>query len=492
MPRPPRPEDLARLRIPTEPRLSPDGRLVAFTVQTVAPGHDGYRTAIWLVATDGSRPARQVTLGAKHDRHPRFSPDGRTLAFLSDRRLAVEEEPKLPKDGKDREDVTQVHLLPLDGGEARRLTDLPRGVEGFEWSPDGSRLVVSTASHGATREEDARRRGKDAKRQPGSPPESDYRFIDRLGYMFNGAGFIYDQVAHLWLVDAETGEARRLTDGPTGEDGVAWAPDGKRIAFSANRRRDHDLRYRLDVYVMDVDSGAETKITGRADPIFSNPTWLPDGRRLALLGGTIPENAYRSDIWLFAADGSDAGSDGGRNLSDEHDIMPGAAMNSDVTIGEGPRLVPSADGAWLTFSAPIGGSFELWRIATADGRLERLTESRQYVSGWDRCPSASAGGSRSTDPPRRSRRTSMSSTSGSAVRRASRAASRNSMRRSWPSSTSSSRSSGATRSRVGRSRAGSCRRASAGSPSSPRSTAARTRSTAGRRCGSSRSSPATG
>jgi dipeptidyl aminopeptidase/acylaminoacyl peptidase len=393
MPRPPAPEDLARLRIPTEPRLSPDGRLVAFTVKSAAPGHDGYRTAIWLVPTDGSRPARQVTLGAKSDGHPRFSPDGTTLAFLSDRRLTVEDDPKLAKDGKDREDGTQVHLLPLDGGEARRLTDLPRGVDGFEWSPDGSRLVVSTSSLGATREEDARRRGKTAKREPGTPPESDYRYIDRLNYMYNGVGFIYDQIAHLWLVDAQTGEARRLTDGPTPEEGVAWAPDSRRIAFSANRRRDHDLRFRSDLFVLDVDSGQETKITGESEPIFFNPTWLPDGRTIAALGGTVPENAYRADIWLVAADGSDARPGGARNLSGQHDVMPGSSMNSDVTIGEGARLVASADGAWLTFSAPIDGSMELWRIGSADGRLERITRDRHYVSSFDQV-AASRSGSR--------------------------------------------------------------------------------------------------
>jgi dipeptidyl aminopeptidase/acylaminoacyl peptidase len=383
MPRPPTPQDLARLRIATEPRLSPDGRLAAFTVKSVAPGRDGYRTAIWLVPTDGSRPARQVTLGTKSDHHPRFSPDGRTLAFLSDRRLTVEEEPKLSKDGKDREDGTQVHLLPLDGGEARRLTDLPRGVEAFEWAPDGSRLVVSSTSAGATREEDAKRRGKGPKPEPGNPPESDYRYIDRLNYMYNGAGFVYDRVAHLWLVDAETGEARRLTDGPTAEDGAAWAPDGRRIAYSTNRRRNHDLRFRSDLYVLDVESGQETKITGDADPIYFNPVWLPDGRTIAALGGTVPENAYRSDVWVFAADGSDARPGGGRNLSGEHDVMPGSSMNSDVTIGEGPRLVPSADGAWLTFIAPVDGSMELWRIGTEDGRLERLTRDRHYISSFD-------------------------------------------------------------------------------------------------------------
>src|SRR5205823_15073147 len=81
--RPARPEDLYRLSIATDPRLSPDGRWVAFTVQRPSQKRDGYRHAIWLVPADGSAPPRQVTIGAKHDRHPRFSPDGTQLAFLS-------------------------------------------------------------------------------------------------------------------------------------------------------------------------------------------------------------------------------------------------------------------------------------------------------------------------------------------------------------------------------------------------------------------------
>jgi dipeptidyl aminopeptidase/acylaminoacyl peptidase len=386
MTRAPLPDDLYRFRIPTEPRLSPDSRLVAFTLQTVAPTHDGYRHAIWIVPADGSAPARQLTIGAKHDRHPRFSPDGRTLAFLSDRRLAVEEEPRAPKDPKDREDGSQVYLLPLNGGEARRLTDLPRGVDGFEWSPDGRRLVVSSSSLATTREEDARRRGKRLKREPDGPPESDYRYVDRLNYMLNGTGFTYDRVQHLWLVDTDSGDARRLTDGGVPDEDPAWSPDGTRIAFARNTRRDHDLRYRRDIIVADVNTGRLTPITAGGDSVFFAPIWLPDGRAIAALGGRIPANAYRTDIWVFAADGSDARAGAGRNLSDPHDLMVAAGMNSDLTVGEAGRLVASRDGRWLMFSAPHDGAYQLWRIAVDDGRVERLTDGRHYVSSFDAIP----------------------------------------------------------------------------------------------------------
>ncbi len=392
MPRPPRPDDLYRLRIATEPRLSPDGRHAVVTLQTVAPGFDGYRHALWLVPTEDGDAPRQLTIGARHDRQPRFSPDGRTLAFISDRRALVEEEPgRGRRDDRDRkpahEDRDQVYLLGLDGGEARRLSDLPRGVDAFEWSPDGTRLVVVSSSHGATRSDDDRRRGIDRKAESGAEPPSDYRFVDRLEYMLNGSGFTYDKIGHLWLVDVATGEASRLTDGRAADGSPAWSPDGRRIAFTSNRRRNADLVERLDIHVVDVESKTVSAITRGPRSMFSAPTWLPDGATIAALGHRMEGGAgSRNDIWLFAADGSDATPDGGRNLSAKHDLMPGSGMSSDVTRGESARLLPSNDGRWLAFTAPVDGAYELWRIAVTDGRIERLTEDRHYISGWDAGP----------------------------------------------------------------------------------------------------------
>ena len=392
MPRPPRPDDVYRLRIATEPRLSPDGRLAVVTLKTVAPAFDGYRQQLWLVPTDGAHAPRQLTLGPRHDHLARFSPDGRTLAFLSDRGSLLEpdghdrDQVSNDRPAKEREDEHQVYLLPLDGGEARRLADLPRGVAALEWSPDGTRLVVVSGSRRATREEDARRRGTGAPRS-GDPPPSDYRFIDRLDYMQNGRGFTYDRVPHLWLVDVSSGTASRLTAGPVPDLEPAWSPDGRRIAFSSNRRRDPDLFGRQDIHVVDVETRVVSAITRGPRSVFGSPAWLPDGATIAGLGHRLEGRAgSRSDIWLFAADGSDATPTAGRNLSARHDLMPGATLNSDVTVEVAPRLVPTADGRWITFTAPIDGAYELWRIALDDGRLERLTAGRHYVSGWDARP----------------------------------------------------------------------------------------------------------
>jgi len=387
LPRPAHPDDLYRIAVPTDPRLSPDGRHVAFTVKQCAVGHDGYRHAIWLVPADGSAEARRITIGARTDRHPRFAPDGRTLAFLSDRRVLVEEEPDRPKDPKERDDCDQVHLLPLDGGEARRLTDLPRGVAEFAWAPDGRQLAVLTSSMGTSVADDRRKRGRPEKPRPGETPLSDYRYIDRLGYQANGAGFVDDRETHLWLVDAATGAARRLVAGPSAEASPAWSPDGTRIAFTANRRREPDLAFRSGVFVVDVATGAVTTVAGGSDALFFVPTWTRDGSTILALGERFPRGGYRTGIWRFAADGSDAGPRGGTDLLARSELKPDAAMNSDVTVGEGAPLRVSADGEHVLFSAPVDGSFELWRVAI-DGRgePERLTTDRHYLSGWDAWP----------------------------------------------------------------------------------------------------------
>jgi len=379
-----RPDDLYRLQIPTEPRLSPDGSAVAFTVQQVGAAYDKYRTSIWLAPTDGSAQPRRLTIGAKRDWHPRWSPNGRWIAFLSDRRLAVEEEPAAPKD---REDGVQVYLLPADGpGEARRLTDLPRGVSGFEWSPDSTRLAVLSASRASAREADAKLRRRLADAKPGTPPASDYRFFDRLGYQANGAGFIDTNRAQVWIVEVVSGDARRLTNLPNAARAavqeLAWSPDGRRLALTTNPVRDADLFLASRIVVLDADSGGLTPVADRPDAAYFSPTWLPGGDRIAVIGGTRPHVLYRQEVRVFAADGSEARTTG-MDLTGDHDLMVAGAMNSDLTIGEGARLVPSPDGGSVLLLAPHRGSNELWRISLDGTHLDRLTDGHHYLSSFD-------------------------------------------------------------------------------------------------------------
>ena len=284
MPRKPVAQDLASLRVPTDVRLSPDGKVAAFVVKASSPTLDGYRTAIWSVPSDGSEPARQITLGARHDAAPRWSPDGRWLAFLSDRGAvlraggAARNKADLrhtAAEGRGLKDATgrdiergrmQVWLLPSAGGEAHQLTDLPDDVGELAWSPDSQRLCVVSAARSASAE--------DRPPEVASPPRRDVRLIDELDYQLNGVGFIHDGAPKLWVIDVASGAARRLTSGARPDEQPAWSPDGRRIAFVSDRGPNADLVWRSDIYVVDAAGGAPTRVSGgRPSKLCPRASW---------------------------------------------------------------------------------------------------------------------------------------------------------------------------------------------------------------------------
>jgi dipeptidyl aminopeptidase/acylaminoacyl peptidase len=385
--RAPRPEDLYDLRIPLETAISPDGRWVAFAVKSVAPNKDGYRTALWLAAFDGSLPARQLTAGARNDSSPRWSPDGRTLAFLSDRGAVLRAGGAGDQPGKaeaPKEGSVQVWLLPFaDGGEARRLTDLPRDVEDLAWSPDGRRLCIVSASTRATRE-------PDREPDPGDPPESDLHHIERLQYMLNGQGYIYDRAPHLWLVDLDGSQPAQLTRGKARDGEPAWSPDGRTIAFTSNRHRDADLTWQQDIYLVDVESRALRRLTdGDRNRVFGSPAWSGDGASVAAIGYRqhAQRGVTRNDVWRFPVRGRGEP----ENLSGPSDLDVAAVMNSDLFGGLPHRLYWQPDDRWLVFEAPIEGSYEAWRIDPESRRVERLTQGEHYLAGVSLAPQPRGG-----------------------------------------------------------------------------------------------------
>ncbi|HEX2883031.1 MAG TPA: S9 family peptidase [Candidatus Limnocylindria bacterium] len=378
MARAPRPEDLYDLRVPGDVQLSPDGRNVAFTVKAVAPRKDGYRSALWVAASDGSTPPRQLTIGSKNDTQPRWSPDGRTIAFLSDRSAVLQaggggpkpDDAEAPKEGG-----TQVWLLPFaDGGEARQLTDLPKDVEGLAWSPDGRRLAVVSGAESTEPE-------KKPQRKPGDPPEPDTRLIDTLQYQFNGAGFVHDKFRRLWLVDVESGTAELLTRGNHHDSDPRWSPDGRTIAFVSDRHPNADLGWRTDIYLVDVRNREVRQLSpGSGRQSWGSPAWSPDGAWIAAIGTRDWKRGVlrQASVWrIRVRDGRE------EDLTGAADLEAAAGMNSDLFGGGELRPYWMADGRWIVFAAPVDGSFELWRVEPEGGRIERLTEDRHYLSRAD-------------------------------------------------------------------------------------------------------------
>ncbi|MDQ3690627.1 MAG: S9 family peptidase [Chloroflexota bacterium] len=372
--RTPRPEDLYELRVPTQLDLSPDGRFVAFCVKAVAPGKDGYRSSLWIAPADGSTAARQLTVGSKSDTTPRWSPDGRTLAFLSDRGAVLQAGGGGAKPGTAEapdEGGTQVWLLPFaGGGEARPLTDLPKDVSGVSWSPDGGRLCVVS---GATSTEPE----KKPDRRPEDPPLPDTRLIDTLAYQFNGVGFVHDKFTHLWLVDASSGDAERLTTGDHHDADPRWSPDGKRIAFVSDRHRDADLGWRTDIYLVELAAGRVTQLSpGQGRQTWGAPAWSPDGAWIAAVGSRDWKRGklQQASVWRFRVRDGEA-----EDLLEGSDLEAAAAMNSDLFGGGETKLHWMGDARWIIFGAPVEGSFELWRVQVEGGRIERLTRDRHFL-----------------------------------------------------------------------------------------------------------------
>ncbi|MGY1591339.1 prolyl oligopeptidase family serine peptidase [Geodermatophilus sp. SYSU D00708] len=348
-----RPADLALLRTPGVPAVSPDGRMAVVAVTRLDLDADEYRSQLWAVPTDGSAPARALTSGAR-DTTPAFSPDGRWLAYL----------------GAEPGGRPQVHVLPTAGGAPRRLTGHPLGAGAPVWSPDSRRLAYTA------RVPEQGRYGTDPDVAPEAEPP---RLITTLRYRLDGVGFVVDQHSHVFVLDLPPDGAddatsppppRQLTDGPADDGDVAWSPDGAELAFVSARhpRADRDLV--RDVHAVPAAGGALRRVTdGRAD--CSRPVYDPTG------------------TWLYLTARPDLGPDG-------TDDVARSATLCRVPAGGGPLeplLDPEetdrgdetpatvlADGAAL-LGVQRRGAVELLRVPLAGGAPEALVDGPFTVRG---------------------------------------------------------------------------------------------------------------
>ena len=329
--------------------MSPDGRTVAFVVADVDLEANSYRRRIWLAPSDGSEPSRPFTSGPS-DRLARWSPDGSMLAFVT----TAEEGP------------AHLCVLPVSrGGERLVVAILPDGPSELAWSPDGSELAF------VARDPDPERYGRPGEEREAKdmPP----RRITRLFFRLDSEGWVCDRPSRLMVVPADASAApRRLTPGPFQAEGLAWSPDGSRIAFCSGRHASWDLDGAVDLWTVSPhDRDAEPERLTETVAAYSLPAWSPDGSRIAYLRWSTPFDEPRHQQVGVLEVGS--GRRAELTTALDRNCAPYGAARPPIWVGE--RLL---------FSVEDGGSVQVYAVAAGGGAApEPLVTGEQWVSSFD-------------------------------------------------------------------------------------------------------------
>lgn len=266
------PDDLAKLVRVGQPVLSPDGKLIAYTVSRISSEEDKRVSELWMVGYDGQNDV-QLTYGKDSAGGPQWSPDGRYLSFTSSREGAAK--------------GSQVWVLDRRGGEARQLTDVKEDLGDYSWSPDSKTLLLSLR----VKEEPEPEKG--AKAVPPKPI-----VLDRFHFKEDVEGYLTEKKDHLYLFEVESKKLSKLV-GPLPEKDkpideryeeaqAEWSPDGTKIAFVSNQSiPDPDRTVNSDVFVVDAKPGSTPrKLTTFAGADEGPLSWSPDGKLIAYRQGT--------------------------------------------------------------------------------------------------------------------------------------------------------------------------------------------------------------
>ena len=373
--------DLFRFVWPADPQASPDGARVAFVRVNVDRDKDDYEASIWVVPATGGEP-RRLTLGPR-DAWPRWSPDGTRLLFV--RRAEAEGKVRPP----------QVFLLNLGGGEPRALTDLPEGASVPAWAPDGRAIAFLS---GTTPDDLARAAGKAKGIAP--PRESDVRIVTRAEFRGDNAGYRDPKhPAEVWTLavppadsDDRPAAPKRLTAGPYEASDPTWAPDGKRIYFTATRDPEPALKVaRAALYAVGADGGAVEPIAAIAGSI-SAPAPSPDGRQVAFRGALADPPRSYTPADLFVADLAAGPKAPPRNLTADFDFDIGGGLAGDQ---HAPRASAPTRPAWIRGGTTLvdkvarQGRVNLEAFDAATGRNGPITAGDREVSAFHPAPDGS-------------------------------------------------------------------------------------------------------
>jgi dipeptidyl aminopeptidase/acylaminoacyl peptidase len=371
--RPVTPEVLFDLQFLDAVAPSPDGSRAVYEIKTIDKEKDEYESHLWLIPLAGGEP-RRLTQGEHKNFGAVWSPDGKAVAFVSTR----------------RDKKPQIFRLPLDGGEAERLTDLDGDVSSLEWSPDGKSIAFAfrpsdppEIGHlpGSTPE----RKAIEAKADKKDAPEPTFRHITKMLYKLDGAGWLPRSRCHVHVLDLATRKTRAITSGDFDHGAAAWSPDSKWLAFTANREKDEEYSsYTVsDLFVVSAAGGEPRNLTPGPGMAVS-PSWSPDGATIAFVGHDQPDDWWgipNYHVWTVPTAGGPP-----RDLTPRFDRYAADLVGSDLRdFHAGGNPVWSRDGMSLYFLGSEFGSTHLYRIPQRGAdQPERLTEGALQILTADR------------------------------------------------------------------------------------------------------------
>ena len=344
-----RPTDIADVVEVSDPRVSPDGRTIAFVVTTVDLPGNAYRSGVWVAGIDAAFPACPFTEGTTREKAPRWSPDGEWLAFVT----------------HPEETGARLCVAAVEGGDTFELVDWPEDIEDVVWTPDGSRILFTArardeARYGPTKDKDR-------------PP----RRIDRLSYRTDSIGWTVDRPRHLHAIAADgsaAGAVETLTSGPFQDAGVTVSPDGRFAVFSSARTEtwDTDLSTHLYRIPLDAEGPVEPEPLTSGRETHGQPAFSPDGRHVAFVWGDRHSMMRHGQVGVVDL---------------EPAVPSEQLLTTSLDLHCAPYLAHARDPLWegedaILFQVDEAGNVPIYRVRR-DGTTEVVVGGDRQIVGFD-------------------------------------------------------------------------------------------------------------
>ncbi len=334
-------DDSFKIKRVSDPRISYDGKWVAYTVRTSIFDKEKRETQIWMISADGG-DAIPMTMEGTSASSPQWSPDGKYLSFLASR----------------NDNKTQVWALNRLGGEAQQLTHVKQGVSGYKWSPDGKRLLLSIRDE----DPDAVKEGKKKKPKPW--------VITRLQFKRDYVGYLNDLKMHMYVQNVGDTVLTQITSGNYDENSPVWSPDGKRVAFVSNRTEDPDANSNRDIWIVSADNPdkGKTLLQVTTNPgSDTQPAWSPDGKYITYVTVIEPELIWyaTSHLAVISANGGEP-----QLLTKDLDRNPNSPRFSD-------------DGKLIYFGLEDSAENQFASIDVSGRNLRRVVKGNRSIGRCD-------------------------------------------------------------------------------------------------------------